>query len=657
MIITQLCDIFRTIIIMSISGSVLILLLFAIKPLIRNYIPKSAQYKLWLVTLAALLIPVSKLNILPKVPPNIIIKSYDNMVGRSIPTAEGYKDIYPQTVSTSDTHTHTTAVPAVEPVKNTVFTINTVFLFIFFMVGYILGVLILLMYNIISYIHFTNKVRQRRTRARMEEIYELVRLCGDSIAPRLYRCDIATTPMLIGIFNPEIILPDREYTTTQLINILQHELIHLRRKDIIVKWLTVLAITIHWFNPLVWLARREIDRICELSCDEAVIRNLSQSDKQNYGETLITIAASNKTPRTVLSTTMYEGKEMLKERLLSIKKSQKCTGLTLVLSVVIIIVAVFIVCFTGTGTAMPTDESNLEPVVESRNIGKGDQSFVYQNNHDTESNNDYGTGIQDEDQHSKIKDVPQPADADDVIYDVEPVKTSVDTSIESTLPSTDTEVKQDQEYFKLLRENGVNVSTEDEFMAALETANIIIVKNNMTLGAPIIELKNINVLVIDEGVTLKITTPNFYADCKIVNFGEILIADHGADHGRMLFSFEPDYTMLGKVRTEGRNNEISFSIAIDRKDAADDIAYFLHPNSIYTTLNITGYSSVGELAEIIINKDITIPAGKTLWINYNSVLRVNEGVNLTNNGTIICYNQPIVEGKISGIGKQMVYRQ
>ena len=227
------------------------------------------------------------------------------------------------------------------------------------------------------------------------------------------------------------------------------------------------------------------------------------------------------------------------------------------------------------------------------------------------------------------------------------------TSMESTIPAPVPKPEPDPEYLKLLRENGVNVSTEDEFMQALETANVIIVKKNITLDTLIVELKNINVLVIDEGVTLKITTPNFYADCKIVNFGEILIADHG----RMLFSFEPDYTMLGKIRTGGKNNEISFSMRIDRKDAADDIAYFLHPNSIYTTLEIGGYSSVGELAEIIIDKDITIPAGKTLWISYNSVLRVNKGVSLTNNGTIICYNQPIVEGKISGIGKEMVYRQ
>ncbi|MCL2696403.1 MAG: M56 family metallopeptidase, partial [Clostridiales bacterium] len=58
-------DAIRTLLIMSITGSILALLLFAIKPLARDRLPKSAQYYLWLVILFALLVPLSMIVVLP----------------------------------------------------------------------------------------------------------------------------------------------------------------------------------------------------------------------------------------------------------------------------------------------------------------------------------------------------------------------------------------------------------------------------------------------------------------------------------------------------------------------------------------------------------------------------------------------------------------
>ena len=55
----------RAILVMSVTGSILALLLFAVKPLIKNRIPKSTQYCLWLVVIVTLLIPVSRLLVLP----------------------------------------------------------------------------------------------------------------------------------------------------------------------------------------------------------------------------------------------------------------------------------------------------------------------------------------------------------------------------------------------------------------------------------------------------------------------------------------------------------------------------------------------------------------------------------------------------------------
>lgn len=578
MTVSQLSDIVLTIIIMSLSGSALILLLFALKPLIRHRLLKSVQYFLWLVTLVALLVPISKLIAIPEAPSDIILAPIHTVVEQNNVIVEE-ANTFPHTDTSTDPRTDTAARPAVKPALNPILTATTVFT-----TAYLLMVLVVLSFNIFSYICFTKRVRRRRTRARMEELYEHVGLCGDAIAPRLYRSALATTPMLIGIFKPEVILPDREYTDAQLQSILQHELTHLRRRDVAVKWLSVVACAIHWFNPLVWLARREIDRACELSCDEAVIRDLDQEGKQSYGDTLISVAAETKAPWAVLSTTMCEGKEALKERLDAIMKYQKRTWITPVFSTAIVIMAVCTVCVLGAGAAAPSAPGDYK------------------------------------------------ADALEA------------ASMQSVPPSAAPAATPDPAYLTLLRQNAIDVNTDKEFADALKTAYVITLKKDIILSDEYISLSNINALVIDEGVTLTVTSPNFYPECPIVNLGEILVDGNG----RMLFYHEPDYSCIGKVIIKGRDAEIGFNAG---KIDADEIAYFLREGSLYNALNIVASASDGKPVEILIDHDIVIPAGKALWINIESVLHVPEGVTITNNGTIRYNRRPIIEGKIDGIGK------
>ena len=126
---------------------------------------------------------------------------------------------------------------------------------------------------------------------------------------------------------------------SELRNILRHELTHYQRKDILYKWLVVVVTSLHWFNPLMLLIRREIGKACELSCDETVIRKMSASEKKQYGNTLLAFSATKKFPADILATTLREGKAKLKERLISImnykKKSTWVIVLTLMLTVLL----------------------------------------------------------------------------------------------------------------------------------------------------------------------------------------------------------------------------------------------------------------------------------------------------------------------------------
>lgn len=155
----------------------------------------------------------------------------------------------------------------------------------------------------------------------MEMLDQCRRELGILQAIPVYRSPFAATPMLMGLAHPAVLLPEGAFSSRELRYMLLHELTHCRRQDLPVKWLIQLAVCLHWFNPAVYWIARHMDRLCELACDEAVVRRMSPSDKQGYGETLIALAASPASrPSAMLGAMTREGRD-LKERLVSIMKS------------------------------------------------------------------------------------------------------------------------------------------------------------------------------------------------------------------------------------------------------------------------------------------------------------------------------------------------
>lgn len=68
-----------------------------------------------------------------------------------------------------------------------------------------------------------------------------------------------------------LILPDRELSGEALNNILRHEMMHFKRKDILYKWFVALVKCVHWFNPVAYYIAKQINIECEISCDLAVV--------------------------------------------------------------------------------------------------------------------------------------------------------------------------------------------------------------------------------------------------------------------------------------------------------------------------------------------------------------------------------------------------
>ena len=134
---------------------------------------------------------------------------------------------------------------------------------------WILGMLVMALYTLISYLRI-----RRRVRASLPQ------------EGSVYLCDDIETPFILGILRPRIYLPGTMEEQTRA-HVLAHEYAHLKRLDHLWKPLGFLLLTVHWFNPILWIAYILLCRDMELACDERVIRNLGTEEKKAYSLSLL----------------------------------------------------------------------------------------------------------------------------------------------------------------------------------------------------------------------------------------------------------------------------------------------------------------------------------------------------------------------------------
>lgn len=312
-------EIIKLILSMTFTGSIISLFLFILKPTIKDKLPKSFQYYMWFSVVIALMLPVSKIIVVPiSNNSSVLLESmcdFTRWIADSISKKPINFVFTAQSVDERDIR------------QITYFPSTAIILFVFWQ----LGMVLVLGFNIICYVSYVRKLNIHNISANQQETALLNNLLGRKNTLKLYKNSIVKTPILIGFFHPAIILPDKKYEDMKLKNILMHEITHMKRYDIFVKWLLIFVGAIHWFNPLVYFVRQEMNKACELACDESVIKRFDISEMQQYGDTLIAVAADSirKMP---LSITMFENKRNLKERLDAIMKHKKHSKRTVIVA-------------------------------------------------------------------------------------------------------------------------------------------------------------------------------------------------------------------------------------------------------------------------------------------------------------------------------------
>lgn len=150
----------------------------------------------------------------------------------------------------------------------------------------------------------------------------------------------AASPMVLGFFRPVLVLPDEEYSREELFFILKHELVHWKRGDVYWKLLFVAANSVHWFNPFVWIMRKEAAVDMELSCDERVMKGADAGMKKAYTETLLSTLHRGCRKNITLSTGFYGGKRIMKKRFRNIlQRTGKKNGVLLLVCAAVLTVS------------------------------------------------------------------------------------------------------------------------------------------------------------------------------------------------------------------------------------------------------------------------------------------------------------------------------
>lgn len=174
--------------------------------------------------------------------------------------------------------------------------------------------------KVTAYQSFYRYVKAGKKEVDDPEILDLLSdICEDLAIKKpleLYLNPLVSSPLLMGVLRPCIILPYIPADQEQLAFILRHEAVHYQCRDGLYNWFVQAVLCLHWFNPLIHRLSALIRKDRELACDERVIRSLGDSCKFTYGNALLqSIGTAGSYKESLAAVTLHENSGELKQRL------------------------------------------------------------------------------------------------------------------------------------------------------------------------------------------------------------------------------------------------------------------------------------------------------------------------------------------------------
>jgi len=297
-----------TLLICSITMSILALMYMAVTPLLAKRYSEKGRYYAWLIIIVGLIIPFRP--------------QWGNaFVSVEVPT---------HTVTMFASQLEEGALPIITnptillPMGDTAIN-NPTFIISWWSVSFavwLIGAILFATYQIIKHYRFTKATKRWSENIKDKQILSvfenLKSEMGITKPVSIHLCSCVSSPMLVGIINPKILMPTANLAKDELRFILKHELVHFKRKDLLYKLLLLAATAVHWFNPIVYLSVKAINILCETSCDTEVVRDVDADTRQIYSKAIIGVVKYQSKLKTALSTNFYGGKKGMKNRISSI---------------------------------------------------------------------------------------------------------------------------------------------------------------------------------------------------------------------------------------------------------------------------------------------------------------------------------------------------
>lgn len=304
---------------MSLTASYVILFVLVARLLLKKA-PKIFSYALWGVVLIRLLCTFSFESVVSLIPVNRTPIPHDII----------YSQV-PQ-ISTGVTVVDNMINPALPAPIDVGASINPIQVWIFIgVIIWILGIIAMAVYSMISFIKLKGSL-----------------ITSTPLKDNIYLADHITTPFVLGVIKPNIYIPSSLLENEQNY-IIRHEQCHIKRLDHITRILGFIAVAIHWFNPLVWIAFVLSGKDMELSCDEAVMKSMDSDIKAEYSQSLLRFSTSKKL---IHATPLAFGEGDTKNRVKNVLSYKKPKFWVVLITTLLCVISVFCLVSNPTGTTI-----------------------------------------------------------------------------------------------------------------------------------------------------------------------------------------------------------------------------------------------------------------------------------------------------------------
>ena len=318
---------------MSITASWLVLAVVVLRLLLRKA-PKAISCALWVLVALRLLLPFSFESVLSLVPSAETIPS-DFTTAEKPEIDSGFYGVN-NVINPIITETLANQGDTVEPPAKALTEDLAIV--------WAIGVAIMLAYMLASYLRVKAKVRE-----------------GVALKDNVMMCDQVSSPFILGVIRPRIYLPS-DISASDSEYVIAHERAHLARLDHLWKPLGFLLLSVHWFNPILWLAYVLLCRDIELACDERVIRKMGKEIKKPYSDALVNCSMPR---RMIAACPLAFGEVGVKGRIKAVLNYKKPAFWVIIVAVVA--VSVTAVCFLTDPADLPDILQNGDRTPPDRN--------------------------------------------------------------------------------------------------------------------------------------------------------------------------------------------------------------------------------------------------------------------------------------------------